>query len=74
MNDISEMLPKLLAVYLPQFHRTKDNDYWWGKGFTDWESVKKNHSYFPGHEAPWGPAGDNYYDSNFPHEKHELFP
>lgn len=62
MNDISEMLPKLLAVYLPQFHRTKDNDYWWGKGFTDWESVKKNHSYFPGHEAPWGPAGDNYYD------------
>lgn len=62
MNDISEMLPKVLAVYLPQFHRTKDNDYWWGKGFTDWESVKKNHSYFPGHEAPYTPVRDNYYD------------
>lgn len=55
-------MPKLLAVYLPQFYATEDNNKWWGEGFTDWESVKSNTAYFTGHESPWVPLQENYYD------------
>lgn len=59
-----KMLPMILAVYLPQFHETEDNNQWWGKGFTDWESVRNAEAYFPGHKAPWIPYGANYYNLN----------
>lgn len=62
MNE--KIIPKILAIYLPQFHETEDNNLWWGKGFTDWDSVKKAEVCFEGHRAPWKPQNNNYYDLN----------
>lgn len=53
---------KVLAMYLPQFHRVKENDEWWGKGYTDWISTKKALPYFEGHNEPRVPQDNNYYD------------
>ena len=49
-------------MYLPQFHRVKENDEWWGEGFTDWTTVKNAKSLYTGHEQPHIPLDDNYYD------------
>lgn len=57
-----QKMPKVLAIYLPQYYETEDNNLWWGKGFTDWESVKRAEKCFPGHMAPWKPLNDYYYD------------
>ena len=46
MDKVS--VPKVLAVFLPQFYRTAENDAWWGEEFTDWTSVKKAKKLFFG--------------------------
>lgn len=53
---------KILAMYLPQFHRVKENDEWWGEGFTDWEPTKKAEPICDGHYQPHIPLNKNYYD------------
>ena len=53
---------KIYAAYLPQYHETKDNNMFWGEGFTDWVSVKNAKPMFEGHEQPKVPLNDNYYD------------
>ena len=60
------MKTKLFAMYLPQFHEIPENSMFWGKGFTDWVSVKKSTPLFKNHIQPKVPYNDNYYDlSNY---------
>ncbi len=55
---------KIIAMYFTQLHSIKENDEWWGKGFTDWVNVKKSMPLFDGHNQPRVPLESNYYDQS----------
>ncbi len=56
------MKTKLIAWYLPQYHVIPENDDFWGKGFTDWQTVKNALPLYKGHQQPRIPLNNNYYD------------
>ncbi len=51
---------KKFAIFLPQFYETKENNEWWGKGFTEWTNVYGAKPLYKNHMQPKLPLEGKY--------------
>ena len=63
------MKQKIFSYFLPQFYPTPENDKFWGKGFTDWDSTKNAKPLFKNHHQPYKPLLNGEYKLT---EKNDL--
>lgn len=61
-NQNKNLVPKAIAMYLPQFHNVEENNLWWGEGFTDWTAMECAQPLFENHQQPKCPLNNNKYD------------
>lgn len=75
LRGVSPGAVRILAFFLPQFHRDGVNEQAWGRGFTEWRNVTKAKPLFADHQQPKLPADLGFYNLTCPQawaEQQEL--
>ena len=67
INNTMEEI-KIIANYLPQYHEIKENNMFWGQGYTDWVAVRNARSVIQGQSQPRTPLNNHYYKLDDPNE------